>query len=78
MKKSIIVAAIGFLAMPASAQQPQVKSPSEAAIDVCNEVGLISRWAEQQQRTLMQLQAENAQLKKQLEAPKPADAEKKH
>ena len=72
MKKSIIVAAIGLLALPASAQQQQ-KSPSQAAVDICNEVGLISRWADQQDRIIAQQQAEIEKLKKQIEAAKPPE-----
>jgi hypothetical protein len=67
MSKFLIVLIV-FLVTPALAQ---TKTPSQVAVDITGEVGLLARYAEQQQALVQQLQAENAELKKKL-----ADKEK--
>jgi ABC-type Fe3+-hydroxamate transport system substrate-binding protein len=65
MKYAVILAAL-FVSTVVFAQ-PQTKTPSQVAVDITGEVGLLARYAEQQQTLVQQLQAENAELKKKLE-----------
>lgn len=64
MKKLLL--ALTLAASPALAQE--TISPSEIAVGIANDVGVLARMAEQQKRVIAALKEENEQTKKKLEA----------
>lgn len=71
------VIAFMLLTTPAMAQQQQVASPSQLAVEIDNAVGTLSRQAEYYKAQAEKAQQQIADLQKQLDALKPKDEPKK-
>lgn len=69
--KSFILVALILLSSPVWAQQVQ-QSPSEIAVGIDNDVGILARIAEQQARVIQALQARVKALEDKYEPKDPA------